>query len=146
MRTQPSKFTLALAFVAGIVAGILTATPAAVAQDNALATASSWVNQNGSVMSFSLMANGTISGTYVNNAPGFQCQGTPYPLTGFINGNTIAWSVQWNNANQNCNSVTAWGGYYDANAMMIVTNWVLAYQQASGGGATQLGKDMFKRQ
>jgi hypothetical protein len=110
-----------------------------------LLAASGWVNQSGSVMNFAVGPSGQISGTYVNNAAGTGCQGSAYPLTGWVYGNNIAWSVTWTNAVASCNSVTAWGGYYDPNSNAIQTNWVLAYQTGSGG-ATQLGADVFKYQ
>lgn len=110
-----------------------------------LLAASGWVNQSGSIMNFTALATGQITGTYINNAAGTGCQGSPYPLTGWINGNNIAWSVTWTNTTQNCNSVTAWGGYYTSSTGQITTNWVLAYQSASGG-TTQLGQDVFTYQ
>lgn len=104
-----------------------------------------WVNQSGSVMNFSVSTDGQITGTYVNNAAGTGCQGTPYPLTGWVYGNNIAWSVAWTNATANCNSVTAWGGYYDPGTNSLQTSWVLAYQGTSGGGIEQ-GTDVFTYQ
>jgi hypothetical protein len=111
----------------------------------AAAAAHGWVNQSGSVMNFTLAAGGIISGSYINNAPGTGCQGTAYPLTGWVYGNTIAWSVAWTNATASCNSVTAWAGYYDPNTSAILTQWSLAYQTGSGG-AIQRGGDVFKYQ
>jgi hypothetical protein len=107
--------------------------------------ATGWVNQSGSVMNFTGTSTGQIQGTYVNNATGTGCQGTAYPLIGWVNGNNIAWSVSWSNASADCNSVTAWGGYYDPSTGSIQTRWTLAYQSGSGG-AIQQGADVFKYQ
>lgn len=107
--------------------------------------ATGWVNQSGSVMNYTYSASGQITGTYINNAKGTGCQGTPFPLTGWINGNTIAWSVIWKNSTVNCNSVTAWGGYYSPTSKEIKTNWVLAVQSGSDE-TVQLGKDVFAYQ
>ena len=104
-----------------------------------------WVNQSGSVMNFTLSSSGQITGSYVNNAAGTGCQGTAYPLVGYLIGDTIAWSVLWNNSTANCNSVTAWGGYYDPGTSSIITDWTLAYE-GSQGGAIENGSDTFTYQ
>lgn len=109
------------------------------------AAANGWVNQSGSVMNFTVAPDGSISGSYINNAAGTGCQGTSYPLNGWVYGNNIAWSVSWTNPAASCNSVTAWAGYYDPSSSAIVTDWALAYQTGSGG-AIQTGSDVFTYQ
>jgi len=104
-----------------------------------------WVNQVGSVATLYFDTNtGTVTGTYVNNAPGFQCQGTPYPLSGWILSDFISFSVTWINGAQNCNSVTGWTGYafQSGNTIKLQTNWNLAYQGANGP-TIQAGQDVF---
>jgi hypothetical protein len=55
-----------------------------------------------------------VSGSYINRNEGFNCQNTPYPLTGWVLGNFISFSVAWDNVYENCNSVTAWSGFAEA--------------------------------
>jgi avidin family protein len=48
-----------------------------------LPAGSTWQNQGGSLLNVgSVSRNGSFRGTYINNAPGFGCQGTPCPATG----------------------------------------------------------------
>jgi len=61
----------------------------------------------------------------LNRAARFGCQNTQYPVSGWVNGITIGWSVTWNNGTQNCNSVNAWAGYYNSITGQILTNWNL---------------------
>jgi hypothetical protein len=113
------------------------------AMPSQLAAGISWVNQYGSVLTFTVGTSGQISGTYVNNAPGTGCQGTAYPVIGWVANYTIAWSVIWNNSFQNCNSMTAWAGYYDSSSGTIQSKWSLAYSVGSGGSVST-GADIFK--
>nr|6HDV_A Chain A, Afifavidin [Afifella pfennigii]6HDV_B Chain B, Afifavidin [Afifella pfennigii]6HDV_C Chain C, Afifavidin [Afifella pfennigii]6HDV_D Chain D, Afifavidin [Afifella pfennigii] len=108
------------------------------------AVSSSWVNQDGSTMTLVFGAGNSVSGFYVNNAPGFGCQGTPYPLVGLTWGNFIGFTVAWDNATANCNSVTSWTGFAEAagSDVTIVTDWNLAYQ-GSSSGEIQQGSDTF---
>lgn len=111
-------------------------------------TSTSWVNELGSVMTINVGSDGSVNGTYVNNAQGTGCQGTPYVLDGRVTGNTIAFSVAWSNGTANCNSVTGWAGYAQvtgANQIQIVTQWNLAFISASGG-QFQTGADLFTYQ
>ena len=116
--------------------------------ESLVSTTSTWVNQRGSKMTISVDADGNVTGSYVNNASGTLCQGTPYPLVGRVDDNNIGFVVAWNNATENCNSVTAWGGYAQASAtdIQIVTNWNIAYQNSSGSGSISQGSDTFTYQ
>ncbi len=118
-----------------------------------LAEGTSWRNQRGSVASitFTLSSQpGTyvLSGNYVNNAAGYQCQGTPYPLSGiyYANTQTLSFSVAWSNSSANCQSVTGWTGYFDLSQSPItmITDWNLAYSTGSGGAILQ-GQDVFSQ-
>ena len=116
-----------------------------------LATTSSWVNQSGSVASISFTNSsqpGTflVAGTYINNASGYRCQGTPYPLSGiyYANTQTISFSVSWSNSSEDCQSVTGWTGYINiaASPLIMKTNWNIAYQTGNGHAVSQ-GSDTF---
>lgn len=115
-----------------------------------LASGSTWTNQSGSVATLSFSSSSqsgvyTVTGTYVNNAAGYPCQGTPYPLSGvYYTGNqTISFSVAWSNSSQDCQSVTGWTGYFLYNSgWSITTDWNLAQCSHSGPTIIQ-GQDIF---
>jgi hypothetical protein len=112
---------------------------------SSLASASStWKNQYGSTMMISIDSFGNVTGYYINQAAGTGCQGSPYLLAGRITGSFISFSVAWNNATENCNSVTGWAGYatVNGNKLEIITDWNLAYQGASSPMIEQ-GSDTF---
>ena len=78
-----------------------------------------------------------ITGSYVNNAAGFQCQGTSYPLVGWYLNTATTFSVIWSNSAANCNSVTAWTGNY------VGGNFVMDWSLSQTGGPILMGKDTF---
>jgi hypothetical protein len=83
-----------------------------------------WTNQRGSEMKiYWIDAQGMFRGVYINHAAGFACQGTPYALTGIVRGNHIAFTVEWSNFAQNCNSQTFWHGHIEDKT--IKTRWAL---------------------
>ncbi len=92
-----------------------------------LVAGQTWVNQSGSTLTITgYGANNSFTGYYINRAAGFGCQNTQYPVSGWVNGFTIGWSVNWANSTQNCGSVTAWAGYYSSASGQILTKWSLA--------------------
>ena len=63
---------------------------------------SGWQNQRGSDMDVYPAPNGNFTGNYFNHAAGFQCQNgpmnpVPYKITGHASGNSVIFSVVWNN-------------------------------------------------
>ncbi len=147
-------------FLALVVFGVaVTADPAAArsieeADHKALTeAASTWRNQDGSTMALTFTADPSnpgvyfLSGSYINNAAGYACQGTPYPLTGRYYANTLtaSFNVVWSNAYADCQSVTGWTGYFSAgaSAWQFTTDWNLAYQDASGNMKIESGSDRF---
>ena len=117
----------------------------AIAEGDLFAAFSTWTNESGSTMNLEFGPANAVSGSYVNQAEGFNCLGTPYPLTGWVLGNFISFSVAWDNDYENCNSVTAWSGFAEADggSVQIVTLWALAFQ-GSSGPEIETGKDLFK--
>lgn len=109
-----------------------------------------WVNQEGSTMAFTLRPTTRpdvllMDGTYVNNAEGFGCQGTPYPLSGvlYLGSMAMSFSVAWSNGYAVCSSVTGWTGYYSSDDKTIRTDWNLAYYDKPGHMAITSGSDSF---
>ena len=125
-------------------AGALLALGPAAAQTRQAGT--TWVNELGSVLTIeSFNPDNSITGTYVNNASGFGCQGTPYPINGWANSYAIGFSVLWTNASEDCNSLTSWTGYYDAASNTLVTHWNLVFM-GQDGPLVQPGQDTFTPQ
>lgn len=103
---------------------------------------SSWKNQRGSQMYVANTdINGNFSGTYINNAAGFQCQGTPYQLAGRAGGSHLTFVVVWKNFAADCHSKTVWRGRL-IGTTTIQTHWVLT----GPGIPTLRGADTFQRQ
>jgi len=124
--------------ILGLVA-LLAANATAFAQS--LPPWSVWQNQRGSFMKiFAIDPQGNFSGLYINNAPGFACQGLPgFALNGHTKGDAVTFKVVWNNGIQNCNSTTVWVGR--VSGRILPTTWVLV-----GPSGTQRGADTFMQQ
>jgi hypothetical protein len=108
-------------FVA-VIALLAAATITAFAQS--LPVPSYWLNQRGSEMKlYSIDPQGNFVGVYINHAQGFDCQGTPFPLSGHARGATVTFTVVWTNPWQDCRSTTIWHGVVQGRSMP--TKWVL---------------------
>ncbi len=105
---------------------------------------STWVNHRGSQLTISAIgADGAITGTFVNKAPGFDCQNEGFPVSGWVEGDLINFAVRWKNANVDCRSVTAWSGYLAAGRM--TTHWSLVYTDGhEKRPAHMFGSDFFR--
>ena len=100
-----------------------------------LPAGSTWQNQRGSLLNVgAVRGNGSFRGTYINNAPGFQCQGTPYPAIGRTSSAKTVFRVKFTQ----CQSVTTWTG--TVNGPYMPTSWILIHN-----GQKQTGQDYFYR-
>lgn len=101
-----------------------------------------WKNQRGSEMKiFAVGPQGNFTGLYINNAPGYQCQGLPgFALSGRNSGANVTFTVVWNNGIQNCHSRTIWQGQM-LNPSTLPTTWILV----PASGPPLRGADMFTR-
>ncbi|WP_442868848.1 avidin/streptavidin family protein [Bradyrhizobium sp. CCBAU 53380] len=107
---------------------------------------STWVNQRGSLLSIQTLdaPTGTFTGTYVNNAPGFSCQGQPYPVAGVVSAGKIAFYVNWTApAAPNCKTITIWNGRVGDKT--IPTAWTLFYVGSDWKFHKMTGRDVFTR-
>jgi len=89
---------------------------------------SGWQNQRASDMDLYPTSNGNFTGNYFNHAVGFQCQNgplnpVPYKITGHASGNSVFFTVVWNNGVVNCNSKTVWLGTQQGRTLK--TTWTL---------------------
>jgi hypothetical protein len=103
---------------------------------------SAWTNESGSTLYInSIASNGQLSGTYINRAAGWGCQNTPYPVTGWVYGTAITFTVNWQNATESCNSITAWTGFYYQGK--INTLWQLVVNNSTSTSQIYKGADTF---
>ena len=110
-----------------------------------VAPGSAWENNRGSILTITNVdADGRFEGEYVNNAAGFGCQGSPYPVVGWINDNSIGWAVNWKNTSEDCKSVTSWGGAI-LSPTLIETIWSLGYTSTNHGPRVMTGSDYFSK-
>ena len=106
-----------------------------------------WQNQSGSYLVVSSVnSDGLINGQYWNYASGYNCIGTPYPVTGWqLPGtNTVTFTVKWDNNHENCYSLTAWTGF-TTGSTTITTLWQLVPNGAQNTGQILQGSDTFRR-
>lgn len=109
-----------------IVCLFLSCTPLAAQETGtALPVPSTWINEKGSTLALHWydQRTGQLGGSYINHAPGYPCQGTPYPVIGWVAGTAMTFMVKWENATEVCQSLTAWTGFYHQGT--ITTRWHL---------------------
>jgi hypothetical protein len=68
-----------------------------------------WINQNGSTVSFDTAADGAVSGTY-ESQKGRAARGKRYALTGRVNGEIVSFQVDWRTDSENLHSITSFYG------------------------------------
>lgn len=102
-----------------------------------------WANDHGSVLVInSVGPDGSIAGTYANNAPDYKCGGVAFPIVGWMDGPRISYTVRWKNASVDCASITSWTGYF--NGSRLGTEWVLTYEEY-GASRVRTGSDSYTR-
>ena len=118
---------------------LLTSSVTALAQN--LPLLSTWKNEGGSLLTVWWISGDSFRGTFTNFAPGFQCQGIPYPAVGSVKPNgALLFTVTFTN----CNTVTNWHGRLLGNQMP--TRWKLVYSDSNGHFQKLYGKNLFVRQ
>jgi hypothetical protein len=101
-----------------------------------------WTNQSGSSLYIeSVDPSGMIGGYYINREQGYACQNTPYPVTGWVYGTAITFTVIWDNATESCNSITSWTGFYYQG--VITTLWQLVVNGSTSDSQIIQGQDTF---
>lgn len=136
--TQRLSSILAL----GISHALPIAVPQASAQSRSLTGI--WANDHGSVLVIqSIGADGSVTGTYANNAAGYKCAGAAFPIVGWMDGPRISYTVRWKNAALDCASITSWTGYFNDGRLGV--EWVLTYED-NGASRVRIGSDSYRRQ
>lgn len=131
-----------LASILGLsLAALWLAAPQASAQSPSVT--GTWVNDHGSTLVIqSIGADGSVTGTYANNAPGYKCAGVAFPIVGWMNGSRISYTVRWRNASVDCASITSWTGYFNEGRLGV--EWVLAFEEY-GASRIRTGSDSYTR-
>jgi len=111
-------------------------------QAQTLPVPSTWLNQRGSILTITTIDTaGNLKGTFVNNAAGFSCKGTPYDVAGAVKGADLFFYVTFGP----CNTITVWRGRMKG--AEISTQWELKYVDSAKGQFADLkGSDDFKKQ
>lgn len=105
---------------------------AAAAQAQTPAANTRWVNDHGSELFIeSIAPDGRLTGTYSSSLPNFKCRNIAFPLAGWMDGDRIAYSIQWKNADVDCAQITSWTGF--ARHGRIFVEWSLVYRDAIEG-------------
>jgi hypothetical protein len=107
---------------------------------------STWVNTRGATLTVWTVDNvtGAFTGTYVNNAAGFECQGAPYEVSGASKGPSVTFTVNWKGfAVPDCKSMTIWRG--GVAGPILNTRWTLTYVGSDGRFHKLRGIDTFSR-
>src|SRR5699024_8201303 len=101
---------------------------------------STWMNQRGSTLHIDDVnaSSGEIAGYYINRAEDFDCKDISYPVTGWIYGTAITFTVKWKDTEKSCNSITAWTGFYYQGK--ITTLWQLVYDKTESTEKIRKGK------
>jgi hypothetical protein len=137
----PSKRWLGIARLAlAIAAGVLAVGDASFAQSfQANAT---WTNQHGSTLTIQAIApDGSFTGSFVNRSPG-PCDNERFPVSGWIDGQKVSFTVRWANANADCEAITSWTGYRGRNG--VLARWLLVHFNRNGIPILSSGTDIFR--
>ncbi len=122
---------------------LVAATLSASAQQ--LPVPSYWLNQHGSNMKlYSMDADGTFKGVFMNHWAGTHCQTTPYDLRGRVVGHHVAFAVVWKNWAEDCHSKAFWHGRLIG--ATLKTRWLLITHAPNGAVSATRGRDKFQLQ
>ena len=89
-----------------------------------------WVNQNGSTVTFEADASGRVRGEF-RSRKGRAASDTGYPVSGKLNGELLAFQVDWRDADTNLHAVASFAcrvAVDDDGHDTIHAMWVLARQ------------------
>jgi avidin family protein len=119
---------------------LLALPTAATAQSPAPQT--TWANDHAQFVIQSIDADGRLAGTYTNHGAGFGCAGRAFPVTGWIDGDMVSFTVHRKEP-ANCTTIQAWTGFVREGQLLVEYLAV-----ATEGGRTGLikGSDRYRRQ
>lgn len=124
-----------------VLAAALMSGPA-LAHGQTVAGPTVWANDHARLVIQSVDAEGRLSGTYENFGGGFSCAGLVYPVTGWIDGDRITYSVRRKDP-RNCTSVQSWTGLVRG-GMLVVDYVAVGWNGSEWVGLR--GADRYDRQ
>ena len=89
-----------------------------------------WINQHGSTVTLECDPSGRLSGSYCTRK-GRAASGKQYPLLGQLNGEVLAFQVNWIDETENLAAITSFSGRMGRDStgkVVLHTLWVLARQ------------------
>ena len=124
---------------------ILLSMSAAVQAQSSGGREGTWANDHGSQLVIrSIGPDGSVSGTYANNASNYECRGIAFPIVGWMDGDMISYTTKWKSEAADCKSITSWTGYFRDGRLAV--EWVLVYHDATEGRSrVRAGQDSYGR-
>lgn len=112
------------------------------AEAQSLAPQTTWVNDHAQFVIQSVDGQGQLAGTYTNYGAGFGCAGRAFPVTGWIDGDTISFTVHRTDP-ANCTTIQAWTGFVRDGQLLVD---YLAVATEGGRSGLIKGSDRYRRQ
>ena len=112
------------------------------ANAQSLAPQTTWVNDDAQFAIQSVDAQGRLAGTHTNHGAGFGCAGKAFPVTGWIDGEMISFTVHRKEP-VNCTTIQAWTGFVHDGQLLVD---YLAAATEDGRTALIKGSDRYRRQ
>ncbi len=100
-----------------------------------------WTNDHARFVIQSVAPDGRLTGTYENGS-GFLCGGVTYPVTGWIDGDRISYTVLRKDP-RGCGAMQTWTGFI--NAGELVVQYLDVFSKA-GENSIVSGSDRYRRQ
>jgi hypothetical protein len=101
-----------------------------------------WTNQHGSTLTIqAIAADGSFTGSFLSRSPG-PCDNERFPVSGWIDGEKVSFTVRWANANADCEAITSWTGYRGRNG--VLARWLLVHFNRNGVPILSSGTDIFR--
>ncbi|GEP53705.1 avidin/streptavidin family protein [Reyranella soli] len=107
-----------------------------------LAPQTTWVNDHAKLVIQSVDGGGQLAGTYTNYDAGFGCAGRPFPVTGWIDGDLISFTVHRTDP-ANCTIIQAWTGFVRDGQLLVE---YLAAATEGGRSGPIKGTDRYRQQ
>ena len=112
------------------------------ASAQSLAPQTTWANDHAQFVIQSVDGQGRLAGTYTNHGAGFGCAGKAFPVTGWIDGEMISFTVHRQEP-ANCTTIQAWTGFVRDGQLLVD---YLAVATEGGRSGLIKGSDRYRRQ
>lgn len=111
----------------------------------ALTLTENWASDDGAAITVKVnTSNNTFSGTYTNTKLP-ECKSLSFPVTGWINGDTLTFTAVATSGPASCQGLTAWTGSYMPSAHDIYTEFdKVVYKRGEKNNVTS-GKTVFHK-